>query len=352
MRHLRTGDSLWSVLYWGDDDGASEATEGARWGLVPKKDVVRWIGIFFDRKLSFNHDVCTKLASARRTFVAMSTLVRHETGLSPSATRQLYQACVIPRSDYRAEIWWNKQWNLERQLQQLQNDARRRILNAFKSTPIPALHNGAARPLVSVRLDSEQHKYALSLLTLPASHPVAQRCLESFPILNHPAPQVHDHKIYHYPWQSTRCPPSRLIQSIQHMRPWLHPDEVLEDTAHLTTSPWTQSPIKVDIAAVTKTDAAITHAQLLLCLQRNPHNIIVYTDGWQLANNTGAGYCIPMGLPLPVQAIVPMGETTEVFDAELRAIYEALLTCQRHIRRGCLHRRNIHIFTDNQLAIT
>jgi ribonuclease HI len=136
------------------------------------------------------------------------------------------------------------------------------------------------------------------------------------------------------------------------MRPWLYPDELVEDTAHLTTSPWTQSPIKVDIAVITKTDTAIAHAQILLYLQQNPHNIIVYTDGSQLANNTGMGYCIPMGLPRPVRAIVPMGATTEVFDAELRAIYKALLTYQTHICRGCLHRCNIHIFTDNQSAIT
>jgi hypothetical protein len=75
--------------------------------------VVRWIGIFFDRKLSFNHHIYTKLASARRTLAAICSLIRHKIGLSPSVTCQLYQACVIPRSDYRAEIWWNKQWNLE-----------------------------------------------------------------------------------------------------------------------------------------------------------------------------------------------------------------------------------------------
>jgi hypothetical protein len=78
-----------------------------------KKDVVRWIGIFFDRKLSFNHHICTKLASTRRICTAMCSLVRHETGLSPLATCQCYQACVIPRSDYGAAIWWNKQQNLE-----------------------------------------------------------------------------------------------------------------------------------------------------------------------------------------------------------------------------------------------
>jgi ribonuclease HI len=47
-----------------------------------------------------------------------------------------------------------------------------------------------------------------------------------------------------------------------------------------------------------------------------------------------------------------MGETIEVFDTELWAIYEALLTCQTHICQGRLHQCNIYIFTDNQSAIT
>jgi ribonuclease HI len=46
-----------------------------------------------------------------------------------------------------------------------------------------------------------------------------------------------------------------------------------------------------------------------------------------------------------------MGTTMEVFDAELRAIYECLLPCRKYINRYRLHCRNIHIFTDNQSAI-
>jgi hypothetical protein len=70
-----------------------------------KKDMVRWIGIFFDRKLSFNRHVRTKLASARRTFAAVSSLVRHETGLSPSAICQLYQACVMCHESRMTCCW-------------------------------------------------------------------------------------------------------------------------------------------------------------------------------------------------------------------------------------------------------
>jgi hypothetical protein len=78
-----------------------------------KQDVVQWIGILFDRKLSFTYHVCTKMTATSGAFNALCSLVRYETGLSPSATRQLYQACVISRSNFGAEIWWNKQRNLE-----------------------------------------------------------------------------------------------------------------------------------------------------------------------------------------------------------------------------------------------
>jgi ribonuclease HI len=50
--------------------------------------------------------------------------------------------------------------------------------------------------------------------------------------------------------------------------------------------------------------------------------------------------------------MIPMSDTTEVFDVELRAIYECLLTCRKYICLHHLRHRRIHIFTDNQATIT
>jgi ribonuclease HI len=66
----------------------------------------------------------------------------------------------------------------------------------------------------------------------------------------------------------------------------------------------------------------------------------------------GAEYTIQTGFPEAINAIVPMGNTSEVFNAELRAIYECLLTCRTH---ACIHhlcQHHIHIFSDNQATIT
>jgi hypothetical protein len=137
-----------------------------------KSDVVRWIGIFFDRKLTFKYHVSTKVAVATCTFNALRSLVRHEMGLSPSAMRLIYQAYVTSRSDFGAEIWWQGQKNLETTLQLQQNAALHRILNAFHSTPVRALHNEATLPPVAVWLIHKLPKYTLRLLSLPTMHPV------------------------------------------------------------------------------------------------------------------------------------------------------------------------------------
>jgi ribonuclease HI len=323
-------------------------TPGTKGG---RRDIVRWIGVYFDRKLSFTHHVQLKLTAASRSLNALCSLVRHETGLSPSATRSLYRACIVSRSDFGAEIWWTGQKGLARKLQTQQNSALRRILNAFRSTPTLALHNEAALPPVSVRLHSKQRKYILRLLSLPPSHPVVKCCPSSFPIPNHFYTSLYNPNEYDCQWQTARRPPSRLVGMLSKVSRWVLPDDVIEDTAHPVTTPWTPNPVTTDIPTLPKDEAAIEHLSLLRRLRRRDTNIIAYTDGSQLASNTGAGYYISDGLPREVHAIIPMGNTSEVFDAELRAIHECILACHKYITLNRLCHRSLHLFTDNQSAI-
>jgi ribonuclease HI len=317
-----------------------------------KSDVVRWIGIFFDRKHTFKYHVTTKVTVATCTFNALGSLVPHETGLPPSTTRLIYQVCVTSRSDFGAEIWWQGQKNLETTLQLQQNAALRRILNAFRSTPVTALHNEAALPPLAVRLTHKLRKYTLHLLSLPTTHPVVRRCPSSYPIPGHSIASLSDDREYDHPWHSDHRPPSRLIHILHEMHRWLHPDDAIENTAHPPDTPWTHPPISTSIAALLKDEASKTHLDLLHHLQRQPRTIIAYTDGSQLGSLMGAGFYIPTGLYHPIRTIVPMGDVAEVFDVELRAIYECLRTCYHHLRWDGLRRHRIHIFRDNQAAIT
>jgi ribonuclease HI len=136
------------------------------------------------------------------------------------------------------------------------------------------------------------------------------------------------------------------------MHRWLHPDDAIENTAHPPDTPWARPPITTSIATLPKDEASKTHLDLLHRLQRQPRTIITYTDGSRLGSLMGTGFYIPIGLHHPIRTIGPMGDVAEVFDAELRAIYECLRMCYHHLCQDGLRRRRIYIFMDNQAAIT
>jgi ribonuclease HI len=316
-----------------------------------KKDIIYWIGILFDCKLRFTHHINAKLISMSRSFNALCSLVKHETGLSPSATCSLYCTCVQSRSNFGTEIWWTGQKTFTNHLQTQQNATLRHILNAFRSTPIIALHNKATLPPISIHLQSKQRKYILCLLTLPPSHPIIKRCPSSFPIPNHLSTMLCNTDEYNFDWTQKHYPPSRLGKALCTISPWVHPNADVEDTAQPTTAPWSAPTITIDIQNLPKDKAAITHLSLLHNLCNDPHNIITYTDGSQLSTQTGAGFYIPHSLPNPVHAVIPLGTTSEVFNVELKAITECLRTYRKYIEQHCLHDHSIHLFTNNQSAI-
>jgi hypothetical protein len=68
---------------------------------------------------------------------------------------------------------------------------------------------------------------------------------------------------YDCTWQYTNRPLSRLVRMLRHVGQWLHPNDVVEDTACPTTSPWIPSPMITNIATLNKTDASAAHLELL-----------------------------------------------------------------------------------------
>ena len=77
-------------------------------GIRPSP-VVRWLGVYFDRKLSFKTHLDIKIASASRALQLTTMLKTSEWGLSPQHLRQLYTSYVAPILDFGAEAWWRGQ---------------------------------------------------------------------------------------------------------------------------------------------------------------------------------------------------------------------------------------------------
>ena len=318
-------------------------------------EAVRWIGIWFDRKLNFRHHVKLKTASGKRALGVLMRLANTESGLSPPAMRQLYLACVVPITDFGAEVWWKEQKIYSDQLQTIQNIALRKILGAFRTTPTSAMHIEAAIPPVHIRLTHLQRKYAIRILTMPMSHPVRQRCPLSFPPALYAmiGPDEGSEKWIEWDTLNVERKPyqSRLVKCLSTLSPWISNASDIESSSIDEAPPWTETSVKIMISDNSKDDTAKAHTQQVARLLADKKNIIAYSDGSMCQDKVGTGAVIYIpGLPA-IELSIPMGCQVEVYDAELLGIKIAANKALHTIKSNGWKRKNVWIFVDNQAAI-
>jgi hypothetical protein len=82
-------------------------------------DVVRWIGIGFDRTIDFKCHVMLKAASGKRALATLKSQANTESGLTPNAVHQLYHVYVIPVYHFGAEVWWKEQATYQKKFEKV-----------------------------------------------------------------------------------------------------------------------------------------------------------------------------------------------------------------------------------------
>ena len=122
--------------------------------------------IYLDRKLNFNIHVNHKIAAAIRNLHAILTLIKFERDLSPMTAKQLFLSCICTISDYGSEIWYNKQKQFEKQFENLQNTAMKKILRVFKTIPCVVMEIESNLLPPKIRLLQKNQKYALRIAKL------------------------------------------------------------------------------------------------------------------------------------------------------------------------------------------
>ena len=76
---------------------------------IQSKNLIRWLEVWLDSKLSFKKHVKIKISAATRIFYQIIRLFTTEKELSFQAIRQLYITCITFIIDYEVLIWWNNQ---------------------------------------------------------------------------------------------------------------------------------------------------------------------------------------------------------------------------------------------------
>ncbi|OHW97429.1 reverse transcriptase RNaseH [Colletotrichum incanum] len=151
---------------------------------------IRWLGVWFDKRLSFQHHVETKLALAKKAAQHHGHLTNTKGGLPAAAMRKAVVSCVLPIALYGAETWYGGmtkpalirgsstgsnvslptdevstgQKGLAIKLESVITTAARPILPTWKTTPTSSLLRDAGLPPSKVALEGTRLQRAADLV--------------------------------------------------------------------------------------------------------------------------------------------------------------------------------------------
>ncbi len=289
------------------------------------KELVKYLGIWLDSKLSFKAHVEKKIALATKIFMQIERLSNTEKELSFQAMRQLYVACMSSVADYGVPVWWNNQKHLLEKFQKLQNKALRKILGVFKTSSISAMEIEASLPPAKVRFNKICKNYALRTLQMHEKHPIRLRVSSGYP------PYVNEIELdwsQFLDWNETeertrdyvqtdsdselpsespvtrrrkRRKISKKKQISQLFKITASIADLLlslktEEIYHNENEPWKESLnslIDIKISELSKEEEAIQHKNQIqnLIKYQNVNNLIIYSDDskCEKTGNLGAG---------------------------------------------------------------
>jgi ribonuclease HI len=192
MIHLTTkrGASA-PVLKVNDELEITPITTAPKAGQDP---ALRWLGVWFDRKLKFRRHVSERTAKARQVAQHIRNLARTKDGPPASSLRKAVTTCVLSSALYGTEAWYagrtrpsqykrngatvevsTRLGGLVRMVQSVITLAARGVLPVWRTTPLPTLMRDSGLPSAEVALEEAKARFALRLQTVDKRHPLAQR---------------------------------------------------------------------------------------------------------------------------------------------------------------------------------
>lgn len=273
----------------------------------------RWLGVLFDKKLSFKWHARATTEKALKVGHALSSLGNTVRGAPLHLVRQAALACVLPIAYYGAESWWpgrfrqgararisnRVEFTLHR-LDKVVFTCARAILSVYRTTPTSALLRESGLRPSEIALDGRAAVATARLRRLDSYHPLLRRANRIL---------------------TQRRPSSRFARRVLSL-----PE--CEQINPIASPPWT--PLETREVAISRigspngTCKEVAKQNFLVFLQSIPsQDIVLYSDGSKQQNGAaGAGFVAYQGGLQILRHSIPLGVGVEIFDAEARGALE------------------------------
>lgn len=159
-----------------------------------EQPALRWLGVWFDRKLSFRRHVAIRAAKAHVVAHHIRSLARTVHGPPAASLRRAVLTCVIPRLLYGTEAWYGGRfknppaqragcnsevstrlgWHIQL-IHRTLTHAARGILPSYRTTPTATLFRDSGLPSGLAALEEAKARFAMRIHTVDNMHPLASR---------------------------------------------------------------------------------------------------------------------------------------------------------------------------------
>ncbi|KAI1005071.1 hypothetical protein K3495_g3142 [Podosphaera aphanis] len=301
----------------------------------PRIPYLKWLGVHFDRKLSFKFHAQIQAAKALKVANALRCLGNTVRGASPRLSRQAAFACVLPIAHFGAETWWpgksrtisgrvicNRVGSHLGKLGKVYTATARAIFPVYRTTPIAALLRETGLNSAEVALDDISRRAAIRTRRLDPRHPLftrGQKSLNGIALTRF----------------ARTC---RNIPASENNNPLLNPPwETVESRQN--------SLARICGPTGTKEFHVNMFRTFLSTLPKS--DIQVYSDGSKLPDgNAGGGYVIyQFGIQVCAKSF-PLGKHKESYDAEIRAAQQGIHAAVA--LPSARFSNNLWIFIDNE----
>jgi ribonuclease HI len=280
-----------------------------------------FLGVTYDRSLSFNKQVDKVVEGVNRRCRMLSAVAHKDWGWRTELLRKLFITCVRSGMDYAGAAWqpWLSETAMGR-LERAQNKALRLVTGQLKSTPVEALRLEAMVPSYATLSKRNSCIAYEKSLRLPDNNPrrtVARNTVQD--------------KLKRNNWRRSARKQCEDLFSVNVVR---------QPIGHLTSPPWERgAPENLDIwtslagGSTKKTEQSKLQedaSQTVRSRQVGGNVVTIYTDGSATAGNRlGGGAAVvtsgPPDDPQVIQVIHKRGRlATSSFEAEASAMQLAI----------------------------
>lgn len=150
---------------------------------------LRWLGVWFDRRLNFRRHVVERTNKAMKVARHMRSLAAVQHGPGAAVMRKAVIACVLPSALYGAEAWYagrrrssargtdvstRKGWHIDL-INAVIVMAARAVLPIWKTTPNMTILRDAGLPTGELALEQLKSRQAVRIAAVEETHPLTRR---------------------------------------------------------------------------------------------------------------------------------------------------------------------------------